>query len=103
MALLTKRELSEAKLYFMRRLAADDLSELQCREIVGLLKLSRSGHWLSGFVAELLCEYAAGERSTPQQVMVKLAGCIDAIESASDAAMARKLTGKRPLAAVVGL
>jgi hypothetical protein len=97
---LTKRELSEAKIYILRRIAQDDFSELECREMVGLLKLSRSGLWAASLISELLCEYGAGERTTPQQVMVKLAESIDAIEAvAADPSATRRLIGKRPVRA----
>jgi hypothetical protein len=62
MALLTKRELSEVKLYILGRLAADDFTDLECREMVGLLKLTRSGFWQNSFVTGLLCDYGAGKR-----------------------------------------
>ena len=103
MALLTKREreTSEVKIYILRRLAADDLSELECREMVGLLKLSRSGFWQNAFITELLCDYGAGERSYPNEVMALLGQSIEAIESAAgDPIATRRLTGKRVKAAI---
>ena len=95
MALLTKRD--ELKLYISRRLAEDTLTELECREMVGLLKLARSGFWLNSFVTDLLCDYGAGERTSPQQVILLLAQSIDAIESVGHgSAIYYRLTGKRP-------
>ncbi len=68
----------------------------ECEEVVGLLKLTRSGFWQNSFVAQLVCDYGRGERTTPQQVFLLLADCIEAIESTEPgSALARRLAGER--------
>ena len=97
MELLTRTERQEFKLYLTRRLSNDDLSDLQLRDMVGIVKLLPSGFWAADLVSEIIHEYLSGERNQPAGALTKLAEIIDVIQgAANNPAMLRRLTGKRP-------